>query len=70
MPTIEERFDAVDASLTEASSELTAELQKLRDELANASITLSPKAEASLSNIEAKAKALADIVPNAPPPTP
>lgn len=70
MATLKERFDAVDASLTEASTELTSELQTLRNELASASVTLSPEAEASLSSVEAKAKALADIVPNAPPATP
>lgn len=53
----------IDANLTEASTELTAELQKLRDALANTDIP--PDAEAALNNIGTKAKALADVIPNA-----
>jgi predicted nucleic acid-binding Zn-ribbon protein len=64
MATLQERFNAIDANLTEASNELTTELTKLRDALANASVTLPPEAEASLANIEAKAKGLADVIPN------
>ncbi len=67
MATLQERFDKVDANLDEASSELQAELQALRDALAAAQVTLPADAEASLSRVEAKSQALADIVPNAEP---
>jgi Skp family chaperone for outer membrane proteins len=55
--TIEERFNAVSAKLDEASTEILAEIAKLRDG------TLTPEQEAALANIEAKANALADIAP-------
>lgn len=58
MATIEERFTAVNAKLDEASSEILALIQQLRDE------GVTPAAEAILQQIEAKAGALADIVPN------
>lgn len=70
MASLKDRFDAIEAKLDEASSELTLELQNLRDALANAGTTLSPEAETSLANIEAKAEALADVVPNPAPPAP
>lgn len=70
MATLQERFDSIDASLNEASSEILAELQRLRDALAAASVTLSPEAEASLVKVERHAKGLADVIPNAPPATP
>jgi hypothetical protein len=63
MATLQERFDAVSAKLDEASSELLAEIQNLKDQLANTQLT--PEAEASLEAVETKANALADVVPNA-----
>lgn len=62
MATIEERFTAVNAKLDEASSEILALIQQLRDG------GVTPEAEAILQQIEAKAGALADIVPNPPAP--
>lgn len=69
MASLKDRFDKVSADLSEGTTELTALIQSLRDELANAGTVLSPEAEASLAGIEAKAAALAAIVPN-PEPTP
>lgn len=60
--TLQERFDAVDKRLDEASTEILALIQSLKDQLANG--TLTPEAEASLEALETKAAALADIVPN------
>lgn len=62
MATINDRFTAINTKLTEASTEILAELEKLRGE------TLSDEARASLDAIEAKANAMADIVPNTPTP--
>lgn len=61
MATIEERFAAISAKMDEASQEILALIQKLRDE------DVTPAAEAILVQIEAKANALADIVPNIEP---
>lgn len=68
MATIEERFTTVETKLNEASTEIVAEIQRLRDELAAAQLT--PEAEAILERLETKAGELADIVPNVEPPTP
>lgn len=62
--TLQERFDAVDKRLDEASTEILALIQSLKDQLANG--TLTPEAEASLEALETKAASLADIVPDAP----
>lgn len=64
MSTILERFEGVNARLDEAASEILALIQELRDQ------GVTPEAEAVLAQIEAKAQALADIVPNPPPPQP
>lgn len=61
MATIDERFDAVEGMLEEASTEIVTLIQELRDQLG----TLTPEQEAKLQAIEASAKGLADIVPNA-----
>lgn len=58
MATIEERFTAVNDKLAEASTEILALLEELR------ALGVTPEAEAVLAQIEAKANALADIVPN------
>lgn len=58
MATIEERFAAVNTRLDEASTEIIALIGQLRDQ------GVTPAAEAILQQIEAKANALADIVPN------
>ncbi len=58
MATIEERFAAVNTRLDEASAEIIALIQSLRD------LGVTPAAEAILVQIEGKAAALADIVPN------
>ena len=61
MATIEERFTAINTRLDEASTELLALIETLRNQ------GVTPAAEAVLVQIEAKANALADIVPNVPP---
>lgn len=66
MATIEERFTTVETKLNEASTEIVAEIQRLRE----APGTLTPEAEAILTRLETKAGELADIVPNVEPPTP
>jgi vacuolar-type H+-ATPase subunit E/Vma4 len=53
----------IDSKLTEAQMEIVAEIQKLRDSLGN--VELPPEAEAALASIQAKANALADVIPNA-----
>lgn len=58
MATIEERFSAISAKLDEASTEILALIETLRGQ------GVSSEAEAILTQIEAKANALADVVPN------
>lgn len=52
----------IDGKLTEAQTEITSEITKLRDALGD--VDLSPEAEAALTAIQTKANALADVVPN------
>ncbi len=59
-------LEGIEAKLTEAGTEIVAEIQKLRDALGDADIP--PAAEAALAAITTKANTLADIVPNAPTP--
>ena len=61
MATLQERLSAIEASLDEASTELTTELAKLREQLGN---VITPEADAIITRLEAKSKALADIIPN------
>ena len=65
---LEPRLQAIADNLAEASVEITDELQKLRDQLENNG-QLSEGARNLLERIEAKAKSLADVVPNAGEPT-
>jgi chromosome segregation ATPase len=65
MATIDERLAAIEGSIDEAGGEITLELAKLREQLGN---VITPEAEATIARLETKAKALADIIPNAPPP--
>ncbi len=60
MDTLETRFTALEAKLDEASSEILAELQDLRDS------GITPEAEAIIARIEAKVTALADVSPPLP----
>lgn len=62
MPTLEERLALVETNLTEASTELTGELARLRTELETNGFTAN--AETSLGKIETMATALKDVVPN------
>ncbi len=57
MPNLQERFDAANARLDEASSEILAEIAKLKEG------TLSSEQEAALANIETKIAALAEVSP-------
>lgn len=57
------QLTSIDSKLNEASTEIVAEIQKLKDALGDAE--LPAEAEAALAAISAKASALADIVPNA-----
>lgn len=58
MATLDERFQAVNDKLDEASKEILAEVEKLRQ-----GGTMTPEQEAALANIETKTSALADISP-------
>ena len=60
MPSLQQRFDDVNANLQEAATEILAELENLRG------LNLPPEAEASLAAIEAKAQALKDVSPPVP----
>lgn len=66
MATIKERLEAIETHLTEGLGEVTTEITTLREQLSNAG-QLPADAEATLQRIEAKASALKDIIPNAPP---
>lgn len=59
------RLTTVEAALTKASTEITTELARLRDQLATT--PLPDDAAATLIRIETAAKALDDIIPDAPP---
>lgn len=63
MPDINARLAAIETRLDEASTEITAELAKLREQLGN---VITPEAEATLARLETKSGALADIIPNTP----
>lgn len=65
MATLEERLAGVETALDEAGTELTAELAKLREQIASGTVT--EAALATIGRLETKAKALADIIPNEPP---
>ena len=54
---------AVDTKLSEASTEILLEIQRLKDALGD--VDIPTEAEAALAAITAKATALADIIPNA-----
>lgn len=55
---------AIDSRLTEAQTEIIAEIQKLKDALGD--VELPTDAQAALEAIDTKAKTLADVVPNEP----
>lgn len=63
MATLEERLAAIESALDEAGTEINAELAKLREQIANGTVT--PAALETITRLEAKGKALADIIPNA-----
>jgi hypothetical protein len=63
MASLQERFDAVNAKLQEASDEILAEIVKLRE-----GGILTPEQETALGNIETRANSLGDISPPIPPP--
>lgn len=62
MASITERLNTIETKLIEGSSEIIAEIARLREE------NLSPEGEATLARLETAAQALADLVPQ--PPTP
>lgn len=62
MATLTERLTGIETALDEASTEINTELTKLREQLGN---VITPEAEAIIARLEAKGKALADIIPNA-----
>lgn len=66
MATLKERFDQIEADLTEGLGEVTTEITLLREQLSNAG-QLPADVEVTLARIEAKSAALKDIIPNAPP---
>jgi hypothetical protein len=55
-------LQSVDGKLTEASTEIIALIQTLRDQLGD--VEIPADAEATLTAITTKATALADVVPN------
>jgi hypothetical protein len=61
MPDINARLTAIEAKIDEASTEITAELAKLREQLGN---VITAEAEATLTRLETKSAAIADIIPN------
>lgn len=61
MATLTERLAGIETALDEASTELTGELAKLREQLGN---VITPEAETIIARLEAKSKALADVIPN------
>lgn len=65
MGAVEDRLEAVNAKLTEASTEIPALVQQLRDEIAANAVQ-----ESTLAALEAAGSGLADLVPNPPPPPP
>lgn len=62
MATLIERLAGIESALDEASTEITTELANLRAQLGN---VITPEAEAIIGRLEGKAKALADVIPNA-----
>lgn len=64
MATVAERLSAVESALDEGAQELVAELAKLREQIANGTVT--EEALATIGRLETKATALANIIPNAP----
>lgn len=62
---IASRLEAVDATLKKASAEIVTEIGNLREALA--AVELPAQAETALAAIEASAKQLDDIVPDAVP---
>lgn len=58
-----ESLNTIDAKLTEASTEILAEIQRLEDALGD--VDIPAEAETALAAITAKATALADIIKNA-----
>ena len=62
MSTLTERLAGIETALDEASTELTGELAKLREQLGN---VITPEAEAIIARLESKSRALADVIPNA-----
>jgi len=65
MATVNERLTAIETALDEAGAEIVSELAKLREQIANGTVT--QEALDTLGRIEAKANGLAAIIPNAPP---
>jgi hypothetical protein len=63
---LDNRLKGIETSQDEAFTELSAEIAKLRQDLQN--VPLPEAAEATLTRVETKAKALADIIANNPPP--
>jgi predicted lipid carrier protein YhbT len=69
MSVTNDRLLAVEALLDEAGREIPAELQKLREQIANGQ---DAEAQETITRLEARSAALAGIIPNAtaPEPTP
>lgn len=58
--------DQVNAKLDEASTEITAEIKALEDQIA-LQIVITPEIQAKLDSLKTKASALADVAPPIPP---
>lgn len=65
LDTLETRLNAITATLGKAAGEIVTELTALREAITG--IDLPPAALTALENLEAQAKALDDIIPDAPP---
>ncbi len=64
---LQAKLNAVESSLDEASTEIVAEIQALKDQIATNDLTA---ANATADRLAVKGRGLADIVPNPPAPEP
>lgn len=61
MATLSETLAEIESALNEAATEIPAELAKLREQLGN---VITPEAAETLERISARAKLLANVIPN------
>jgi len=66
MSNTSQTLDQVVAQITKAKGEIVAKIQELTDAVANNQDNLSPESQAKLTELQALAQQLDDIVPDAP----